>query len=72
MLCIWYDQYGVVYYELLKPNEMVTADRYRRQLNELAKKLNEKRPLIARKHHKVLFHDDNARPHCANIIKQKK
>lgn len=71
MLCIWWDQKGVVYYELLKPNETVTADRYRRQLNELAKKLNEKRPLIARKHHKVLFHDDNAKPHRANIVKEK-
>jgi len=71
MLCIWWDHKGVVYYELLKPNETVTADRYRRQLNELAKKLNEKRPLIARKHHKVLFHDDNARPHRANIVKEK-
>ena len=36
MLCIWWDQNGVVYYELLKPNETVTAGRYRRLLNELA------------------------------------
>lgn len=71
MLCIWWDQKGVVYYELLKPNETVTADRYRCQLDELAKALNEKRPLVARKHHKVLFHDDNARPHRANIVKKK-
>ena len=26
MLCIWWDQQGVVYYELLKPNETITVD----------------------------------------------
>ena len=25
MLCIWWDQLGVVYYELLKPNETITG-----------------------------------------------
>jgi len=29
MLCIWWDQLGVVYYELLKPTETITGDRYR-------------------------------------------
>ena len=29
MLCIWCDQLGVVYYELMKPSETVTGDRYR-------------------------------------------
>lgn len=71
MLCIWWDQKGVVYYELLNPNETVTGDRYRRQLDKLAHALNEKRPLIARKHHKVLFHDDNARPHRAKTAQNK-
>jgi len=27
MLCIWWDQLGVVYYELLKPSETITGDR---------------------------------------------
>ena len=71
MLCIWWDQKGVVYYELLKPDETVTADRYRRQLGNLARALNEKRPAIARKRYKVLFHDDNARPHRANTAQNK-
>lgn len=71
MLCIWWDQKGVVYYELLNPNETVTADRYRRQLNNLARALKEKRPAIAKKSYKVLFHDDNARPHRANIVQKK-
>ncbi|GFX30635.1 mariner Mos1 transposase [Trichonephila clavipes] len=29
---IWWDQLGVVYYELLKPTETITGDRYRTQL----------------------------------------
>jgi len=28
MLCIWWDQLGVVYYELLKPTETITGYRY--------------------------------------------
>ena len=31
MLCIW-DQKGLVYYELLKPDDSITGDRYRLQL----------------------------------------
>ena len=36
MLCIWWDQLGVVYYELLKPTEIITGDRYRTQLMRLS------------------------------------
>ena len=32
MLCIWWDQVGVIYYELLKPNETITGERYPTQL----------------------------------------
>jgi len=28
MLCIWWDQFDVVYYELLKPNETITGAFY--------------------------------------------
>jgi histone-lysine N-methyltransferase SETMAR len=71
MLCIWWDQKGVVYYELLKPGETVTADRYRMQLIKMEHALKNKRPRIASKRDKVLFHDDNARPHRAQIVKKK-
>ena len=36
MLCIWWDQLGVVYYELLKPNE-ITGALYRTQLMRLSR-----------------------------------
>ena len=44
MLCIWWDQQGVVYYELLKPNETITGERYRLQFMRLSRALKEKRP----------------------------
>jgi len=28
MLCVWWDQKGVIYYELLKPGETVNTERY--------------------------------------------
>jgi len=37
---------GVVYYELLRPNENITGDRYQLQLNRLNKALLEKRSAI--------------------------
>ena len=43
MLCIWWDQLGVVYYELLKPNETITGALYRTQLMRLSRALKEKR-----------------------------
>ena len=30
LLCIWWEQHGVLYYELLKPNETVTTEVYKR------------------------------------------
>ena len=44
MLCIWWDQEGVIYYELIKPGETVNADPYRQQLIDLNHALLKKRP----------------------------
>ena len=35
ILCIWWDQKGVLYYELLKPGETIDGERYRTQLIRL-------------------------------------
>jgi len=43
MLCIWWDQEGLVYYELLKPGDSITSDQYRLQLIRLSCALREKR-----------------------------
>ncbi len=69
MLCIWWDQKGVVYYELLKPNETITSERYQHQLIDLNHALNENRPIPANKQRKVILLHDNARPHVAKQVK---
>ncbi|UYV77494.1 hypothetical protein LAZ67_15001263 [Cordylochernes scorpioides] len=44
MLCVWWDQTGVVYFKLLKPGETVNTSRYEQQMHSLREGLNEKRP----------------------------
>jgi histone-lysine N-methyltransferase SETMAR len=43
MLCIWWDQRGVVYYELLKQGQTISGEVYRRQLMRLKQAIGEKR-----------------------------
>lgn len=73
MLCIWWDQRGVLYYELLecrrKPNEKretITSERYAQQLFKLNEALKEKRP---RHHKKVILQHDGARAHIGPPVK---
>ena len=69
MLCIWWDQKGVLYYELLKPNEILNGERYRTQLIRLKRAIVEKRPEYATRHEAIIFHHDNARPDVAIPVK---
>ena len=69
MLCIWWDQVGVIYYELLKPNKTITGERHRTQLMRLSQALREKRPLYEQRHEKVILQYNNARPHVAKHVK---
>ena len=63
------EQLGVVCYELLKPNEIITGAAYRRQLMRLCRALKEKRPHYYSRHDKVILLHDNARPHVAAPVK---
>jgi len=65
MLCVWWDQKGVVYYELLKPGETVNTKRYQ-QLIDLNRSLLKKRLEYQKRQHKVIFLHDNAPSHTAN------
>jgi len=65
MLCIWWDQKDRVYYELLKPSDSITGDRYRLQLSRA---LREKRPEYEQRHDKVILLHDNA--HVAKVVKK--
>ena len=68
MLCVWWDQKGVVYHELLKPGETVNTNRYRQQMINLNHALIEKRPEWARRHGKVILLHDNAPAHKAKSV----
>ncbi|GFT18531.1 mariner Mos1 transposase [Trichonephila clavipes] len=58
-------QLGVVYYELLKPTETITGDRYRTQLMRLNRTLKDKRPQYNERHDKVILqHDKCSTPCC--------
>ena len=68
MLCIWWDQKGLVYYELLKPGDSIRGDRL--QLIHLSRALREKRSEYEQRYDKVILLHDNARPHVAKVIKK--
>ena len=69
MLCIWWDQKGVLYYELLKPGETINGELYRTLLIHLKRAIAGKRPEYATRHEAIIFHHDKARPHVAIPVK---
>jgi len=67
-LCVWWDQEGVIYYELLKLNETVNAHGYHQQLIKLHCALREKRPHYRKRHDKLIFLHDNAPSHMSTMV----
>lgn len=70
MLCVWWDQKGMIYYELLKPGKTVNSERYRQQMIDLNQALREKRPEYKKRQHKVILLHDNAPSHRAKTAKE--
>ena len=64
-----FEDAGVIYYELLKPNTTITGELYRTQLMRLSRAQREKRPLYEQRHEKVILQHDNAPPHVAKPVK---
>ncbi|GFV14657.1 mariner Mos1 transposase [Trichonephila clavipes] len=58
MLSIFWEQEGIIYYELPKPGETVNTDRYKKQLLNLNDDVLEKREPYKKRQHKVIFLDD--------------
>ena len=70
MLCIWWDWKGVLYYELLPENQTINSNKYCSQLDQLKAALYEKRPELVNRR-RIIFHQDNARPHVSLMTGQK-
>ena len=68
VLCIWWYQLVVIYWELLKPNETFT-DVYRRQLMRLKEAMQKEQPILHDRHDKIILQHDNTRPHVASVVK---
>ena len=70
LIYIWWDEWDVLYYELLKPGETVTGKYYSLQLNHLAEKIQEKRPYTGRGYRPVILQHNNAEPHRSSVVYQ--
>ncbi|GBP85704.1 Mariner Mos1 transposase [Eumeta japonica] len=70
MVCIWWDQLGVVYYELLNPSKTITGILHRSQLMRLRQALKEKRLRYYSRHDKISLLHDNSCPHAAVPVKK--
>ena len=69
-LCIWLDQKAIVYNKLLQPGTNINAQLYKEQLIQLSLELQHKRPEYAKRHEKVNFQHDNAKPLVAKLVKE--
>ena len=70
MLCIWWDQKGIVYYELLQPGSTNNAQIYKEQLTMSSLELQHKQPEYTKRHEKVIFKHDKARLHVTKLVKE--
>lgn len=59
----------VVYYEVLKPNKIVTSDRYRLQFIRLKRALVEKIREWEKKHNKIILQYNNVSLHSTTSVK---
>ena len=69
MLCVWWDQSGMVYYKLLEPGETVNAQCYRQQMLKWNRALIVKRPEWDKRHGKVILLHDIASSHISKLAK---
>uniref|UniRef100_A0AAF5DCR7 Mos1 transposase HTH domain-containing protein n=1 Tax=Strongyloides stercoralis TaxID=6248 RepID=A0AAF5DCR7_STRER len=70
MVTVWWSAEGIIHYEFLKPGETITAESYCQQIEEMHKKLCQKRPALVNRKGPILLHD-NARPHVSKKTLQK-
>jgi len=68
LMGLYYGYKGVLYYELLQSDEIITADCYQQQLTNLSDALEEKRPFTGQGRRKVILLHKNVRLHIAKAI----
>ncbi len=61
---------GVLSFDLLDNNQIITAEVYAQQLQRLQEALLAKRPALVNRKGVILLHH-NARPHVAEMIREK-
>lgn len=70
MICVWWNFEGVLHYELVPNGRAINAELYCQQLDRVHDKLVKKYPTLVRQK-RVLFQQDNAKPHTAKKVKEK-
>ena len=70
MLYILWDWKRVLYHKLLLENQTINSNKYCSQLDQLKAALDEKRPELVNRE-RIIFHQDNARPHVSLMTRQK-
>ena len=70
LLCVWWDWQGIIHYELLPYGQTLNSDLYCQQLDRLNAALMQKRPSLINRC-RIVFHQDNARPHTSLVTRQK-
>ena len=69
VLCVLWNQKGIAYYELMKPNKTVNAQCYQQQMISLSHSLLERWLEWSRKHGKKILLHNNAPSHVAKPVK---
>jgi [histone H3]-lysine36 N-dimethyltransferase SETMAR len=70
LLCVWWTSRGIVHHEYLNVGQTLTANLCTEQLQRVYDKLKQKQPSLVNRR-KVLFLQDNARPHVAKNAREK-
>ena len=70
LLCVWWNSHGLIHYELLPRGETINAVLYSQQLQRVQNRLMQIHPGLVNRN-RVMFLQDNARPHTAALTQQK-
>ncbi|XP_015189801.1 PREDICTED: histone-lysine N-methyltransferase SETMAR-like [Polistes dominula] len=70
LVCVWWDTFGIIHYELLEPGQTVTATTYCEQLERMKQELIKKGSVLVNGENRI-FQQDNAGRNAAEIVQKK-